>query len=182
VNTLVVIFLYAVLFCCFRALVKLKKCTDKSADAAENEKAIVVDIVEEPSESAEKSAAGKPSSRKAPSEESSKKEGSSKGPQQPITENVLNNKPSSCKNNELLELIAWLHDGQRPLSDQQLNELHVELDDFRQALKCVQPSAKREGFATVPDVTWDDVGSLRDVREELQMTILVSEAQVMFSI
>lgn len=40
-------------------------------------------------------------------------------------------------------------------------------------MKTVQPSAKREGFATVPDVTWDDIGALSDVREELQMAILV---------
>jgi len=37
----------------------------------------------------------------------------------------------------------------------------------------VQPSAKREGFATIPDVTWADVGALKDVREELTMAILV---------
>ncbi len=41
------------------------------------------------------------------------------------------------------------------------------------ALKSVQPSSKREGFATVPDVTFDDIGALRDVREELSMAILV---------
>ena len=41
------------------------------------------------------------------------------------------------------------------------------------ALVTVQPSAKREGFATIPDVTWDDVGALKDVREELTMAILV---------
>jgi ribosome biogenesis ATPase len=168
-----VIFLYAVLFCCFRVFAKLKKSTDKSADAAENKTAIVVDIIEDPPESAD----GEPSSKEAPSEESCGKGGSNEKPQESITENALNNKCSSCKNTELLELIAWLHDKQRPLSDQQLNELRVELDDFKRALKCVQPSAKREGFATVPDVTWDDVGSLRDVREELQMTILVSEVQ-----
>jgi hypothetical protein len=40
-------------------------------------------------------------------------------------------------------------------------------------LKSVQPSSKREGFATVPDVTFDDIGALRDVREELSMAILV---------
>lgn len=37
----------------------------------------------------------------------------------------------------------------------------------------VQPSAKREGFATVPDVTWNDVGALEAVREELSYAILV---------
>ena len=41
------------------------------------------------------------------------------------------------------------------------------------ALKSVQPSSKREGFATVPDVTFDDIGALKDVREELSMAILV---------
>jgi ribosome biogenesis ATPase len=163
-------------FYCFRVFVKLKKSTAKSTDAPENEKALVVDIIEDLPESTETSVDGEPSSKEAPSEESCKEGGSNEKPLESTTENVLNNKSSSCKTTELLELVAWLHDKQRPLSDQQLNELHVELDDFKQALKCVQPSAKREGFATVPDVTWDDVGSLRDIREELQMTILVSKA------
>ena len=35
----------------------------------------------------------------------------------------------------------------------------------------MQPSVRREGFATTPDVTWDDVGSLGDVREELLFAI-----------
>lgn len=46
--------------------------------------------------------------------------------------------------------------------------------DFQEALKAVQPSAKREGFATVPDVKWEDIGSLQDIRHELEMAILVS--------
>ncbi|CAH0546525.1 unnamed protein product [Brassicogethes aeneus] len=71
----------------------------------------------------------------------------------------------------LEELISWLHD-KTPITDAQLQSLSVTMDDFAAALKCVQPSAKREGFATVPDTTWADVGSLSDVREELQMAIL----------
>lgn len=43
----------------------------------------------------------------------------------------------------------------------------------QEALKVVQPSAKREGFATVPNVTWDDVGALEAIREELSYAILV---------
>ena len=39
----------------------------------------------------------------------------------------------------------------------------------------VQPSSKREGFAAVPDVSWDDVGALDDVKEELLLAILVRE-------
>ena len=44
----------------------------------------------------------------------------------------------------------------------------------QEALKSVQPSSKREGFATVPGITWEDVGALEEVREELTMAILVS--------
>ena len=40
------------------------------------------------------------------------------------------------------------------------------------AVKKVQPSAKREGFATVPNVTWKDIGALQNVRAELKMSIL----------
>ena len=31
----------------------------------------------------------------------------------------------------------------------------------------MQPSTMREGFTTVPSVTWDDVGALEDVKVEL---------------
>ena len=49
----------------------------------------------------------------------------------------------------------------------------VHFSTVQAALLIVQPSAKREGFATIPDVTWEDVGALKDVREELTMAILV---------
>uniref|UniRef100_A0AAR5PZY9 AAA+ ATPase domain-containing protein n=2 Tax=Dendroctonus ponderosae TaxID=77166 RepID=A0AAR5PZY9_DENPD len=71
----------------------------------------------------------------------------------------------------LEELQLWLRE-KIPISDDQLQNLCITMDDFGEALKKVQPSAKREGFATVPDTTWDDVGSLRNIREELQMAIL----------
>ncbi|XP_002434443.4 nuclear valosin-containing protein-like [Ixodes scapularis] len=59
-----------------------------------------------------------------------------------------------------------------PLDEEQLKNLSVGMEDFESALKLVQPSAKREGFATVPDVTWDDVGALTSIREALQVAIL----------
>ena len=59
-----------------------------------------------------------------------------------------------------------------PLSDDELKALCISFQDFLQALKKVQPSAKREGFATVPDVTWEDIGALQSVREELSMAIV----------
>src|SRR5690349_20845041 len=47
------------------------------------------------------------------------------------------------------------------LSPEQLESVYVTRQDFFDALQIVQPSAKREGFASVPDVSWDrDVGAL----------------------
>ena len=48
----------------------------------------------------------------------------------------------------------------------------VKMEDFMAAIKSVQPSAKREGFAVVPDVSWADVGALAGVRDELQHNVL----------
>ncbi|KIK70588.1 hypothetical protein GYMLUDRAFT_65810 [Collybiopsis luxurians FD-317 M1] len=59
-----------------------------------------------------------------------------------------------------------------PLTEQQLAPLCISSSDFTLALKHVQPSSKREGFATVPDVTWTDVGALHGIREELHMAIV----------
>lgn len=54
---------------------------------------------------------------------------------------------------------------------EQLRHLAITMDDVDRAITKVQPSVRREGFATTPDVTWDDVGSLGDVREELSFAI-----------
>lgn len=64
------------------------------------------------------------------------------------------------------------------LSEQRLASLSILMSDFQASLASVQPSAKREGFATVPDVTWEDVGALQDIREELSMAILVGQLLV----
>ena len=63
-----------------------------------------------------------------------------------------------------------------PLLAFQLNlQSFIVVVDLQEAVKIVQPSAKREGFATVPDVTWNDIGALKAIREELQMAILVCD-------
>jgi ribosome biogenesis ATPase len=59
-----------------------------------------------------------------------------------------------------------------PLNPSQLSSLSLKPDDFVQALKIVQPSAKREGFATIPDVNWSDIGALESIRDELHMAIV----------
>ncbi|XP_010890577.1 nuclear valosin-containing protein-like [Esox lucius] len=72
---------------------------------------------------------------------------------------------------ELCRLLSLLKSSES-LSAEQLAGLCILMSDFQGSLASVQPSAKREGFATVPDVTWEDVGALQDIREELTMAIL----------
>lgn len=71
-------------------------------------------------------------------------------------------------------MLAWLNSEDDPSVLESLGGFHVCMSDFERALENVQPSAKREGFATVPDVSWKDIGALSDVRQELEWSILVS--------
>lgn len=41
------------------------------------------------------------------------------------------------------------------------------MEDFVNVLNEIEPSAKREVFVEVPDVSWSDVGGLEDVKQEL---------------
>ena len=52
-----------------------------------------------------------------------------------------------------------------------LDSIEVTEDDFKEALKGVEPSALREVFVEVPAVTWQDVGGLDDAKERLQETV-----------
>jgi ribosome biogenesis ATPase len=60
----------------------------------------------------------------------------------------------------------------QPLTSEELSPLFVTMDDFLAAIPMVQPSSQREGFATVPDVSWDDIGALQSIREELTISVL----------
>lgn len=59
-----------------------------------------------------------------------------------------------------------------PLTPEQLAPLAITYEDFLVALPTIQPTAKREGFATVPDVSWENVGALSNIRIELNMAIV----------
>lgn len=59
------------------------------------------------------------------------------------------------------------------LNDEEIDKLRISMNDIIEALKNVQPSTKRLGFAAVPDVTWDDVGSMKTVRKQLETSILL---------
>ena len=46
------------------------------------------------------------------------------------------------------------------------------MEDFLAVLPDIIPSSKREGFATVPEVSWNDIGALDSIREALQIAIV----------
>lgn len=48
----------------------------------------------------------------------------------------------------------------------------IPMEAFITVLPTITPSSKREGFATIPDTTWEDIGALTNVREELQTAIV----------
>jgi ribosome biogenesis ATPase len=71
-----------------------------------------------------------------------------------------------------LSIARFLHHHPGPLTPAQLAPLSITMADFMLALKEIQPSAQREGFATVPDVTWSDIGALHATRSELHMAVV----------
>ena len=52
-----------------------------------------------------------------------------------------------------------------------LNKIIVTMADFQEALKEVEPSALREVLVEIPNVTWNDVGGLESVKEELREAV-----------
>jgi len=52
-----------------------------------------------------------------------------------------------------------------------LSKLIVNMKDFEEALKEVQPSGLREVIVEVPNVRWSDIGGLEDLKKQLQQAV-----------
>lgn len=52
-----------------------------------------------------------------------------------------------------------------------IEKIKVKRTDFEEALKHVEPSAMREVLVEVPDVSWEDIGGLDDIKKELTEAI-----------
>ncbi|SVA25347.1 uncharacterized protein METZ01_LOCUS78201 [marine metagenome] len=52
-----------------------------------------------------------------------------------------------------------------------LEKMEVTMSDFRQAIKEIEPSALREIYLEIPEVSWDEVGGLEEVKERLKESI-----------
>ena len=68
----------------------------------------------------------------------------------------------------LMETTDMLQEG---LSLEFLEGLSLSMEDFMNALKMVDPSAIREIFVEIPEVHWEDIGGLEEVKSRLQQIV-----------
>ena len=74
--------------------------------------------------------------------------------------------------NVLRKLLPKLNlDGEEQIPKELLDKLIVRQDDFLDALKIVRPSAMREVLVETPNVSWEDVGGLEKIKQELQEAV-----------
>jgi len=58
-----------------------------------------------------------------------------------------------------------------PIPSDIIQELRISDKDFIQAINMVEPSAMREIMIDIPDISWEDVGGLEDIKSELQEAV-----------
>ncbi|MFB3096970.1 MAG: CDC48 family AAA ATPase, partial [Nitrosopumilaceae archaeon] len=71
----------------------------------------------------------------------------------------------------LRRLLPELNLEEEKLAPETLDKLIVISDDFTQAQREITPSGMREVFIENPDVKWDEIGGLVDVKRELQEAV-----------
>ena len=57
------------------------------------------------------------------------------------------------------------------IPEEVITGLTVKKEDFMNAFREIEPSALREVFVEIPDVSWDDVGGLSAIKEEIREAI-----------
>jgi len=62
-------------------------------------------------------------------------------------------------------------DLEKPIPADTLEKMRVTAEDFKNALKEVEPSAMREVLVEVPRVSWTDIGGLEDIKMKLRESI-----------
>src|SRR3990172_7473148 len=62
-------------------------------------------------------------------------------------------------------------DLEKPIPAEVLERMRVTADDFKNALKEVEPSAMREVLVEIPRIQWSDVGGLEDVKMKLREAV-----------
>ncbi|MFL6402296.1 MAG: CDC48 family AAA ATPase [Nitrososphaeraceae archaeon] len=71
----------------------------------------------------------------------------------------------------LRRLLPELNLEDEKLAPEVLDKLVITRSDFENAIKDVMPSAMREVYLEPPDVSWNDIGGLEEVKRELQEAV-----------
>ena len=58
-----------------------------------------------------------------------------------------------------------------PIPSEVIQELKIEDNDFIKATNLIEPSAMREVMVEIPDIGWDDIGGLDDLKQELREAV-----------
>ena len=58
-----------------------------------------------------------------------------------------------------------------PIPSEVIQELKIKDDDFVKSTNLIEPSAMREVMVEVPDVSWEDIGGLEEIKEELREAV-----------
>ncbi|TFG25830.1 MAG: AAA family ATPase [Promethearchaeota archaeon] len=58
-----------------------------------------------------------------------------------------------------------------PIPSEIIQELEISDDDFTQAINLVEPSAMREVMIEIPNVKWNDIGGLNEIKQELKEAV-----------
>ncbi len=69
--------------------------------------------------------------------------------------------------NALRQILPDIDLEQQTIPQEVLENLFVTKDDFMESLKSISPSALREVFIEVPDIHWEDIGGLGELKETL---------------
>jgi transitional endoplasmic reticulum ATPase len=60
---------------------------------------------------------------------------------------------------------------QDEIAPEVLEKMEVQMNDFRLAMRDIEPSALREIYVEIPEVSWDDVGGLEEIKERLKESV-----------
>ncbi|KAK9675466.1 hypothetical protein RND81_11G008700 [Saponaria officinalis] len=82
---------------------------------------------------------------------------------------IIDTRKSELVKEEEMPAEEWWKE---PWSSEEMKKLNITMADFEDATKLVQPSSRREGFSTIPDVKWEDVGGLDDLRRQFELYIV----------
>ncbi|MHA1669890.1 MAG: CDC48 family AAA ATPase [Promethearchaeota archaeon] len=58
-----------------------------------------------------------------------------------------------------------------PIPSDIIQELNISDDDFTQAINLIEPSAMREVMIEIPNIQWDEVGGLNEIKQELKEAV-----------